>query len=199
VAVQLKAEQDEARRLRGRVRELGRVNERLQASLRVAELEARRASEKLAVTERALPFPPIAGPAPAEALAGTVTFAPGSKSLTGADRERIARVARELASKGYVEIYVDGHSDPTPIDRTQGAVRSNMELSAVRALAVYHALVGEPGVRPDRVSVRAFGEHRPGTAPPGGLRRVEIRYRPAPPSAPKESRGTSREPPAEAP
>ena len=55
----------------------------------------------------------------------------------------------------------------------------NNLLVSMRALAVYHEFVSRRGIDPARVSVAAYGEHRPVPGTPESLRRVEVRLLPA--------------------
>ena len=80
-------------------------------------------------------------------------------TLSDGDRVRLAEIAAKLATMPDGEIVVAGHSDATPIGKTR--YESNMHLSIVRALAVYHALVELKAVGGERISVAAYGEHRP--------------------------------------
>lgn len=121
-------------------------------------------------------------------LAGTISFAPGSQKLTDKDIENLQGIARRIAARGYTAILVDGHSDPTPLS-AKSPFRSNMHLSTVRALAVYHALVGMEGVSPERVRVVSWAEFRPRPGREESERRVEVRYVPRRPDA-RRSRPT---------
>ena len=193
---QLELEQGKAIEREKRARELEVLAENLRRRLEVAELERAEARERLRATSRALalkppgaasprPRTPAARPAPPEgSLVATIRFAAGNASVSEKGRNEIARIARMLAGKDRVEILVCGHSDPTPIERSQERYLSNMHLSAARALAVYHEFVARPGVDAARVAVVAWGQHRPLAGGPNQLRRVEIRVRPAARSSP---------------
>ena len=85
---------------------------------------------------------------------------------------------RKIAGLGYAAILVDGHSDATPVS-AKSPFQSNMHLSTVRALAVYHALVGMEGVDASRVRVVGWAEFRPRAGREKSERRVEVRYVPA--------------------
>ncbi len=111
-------------------------------------------------------------------LVGTVRFAAGAEAVSDEAKALIARfslaVAKALAGDESVEVLVEGPSDAAPIRRTGSRFRSNMHLSAVRALSVYHALVAQEGVDASRVIVVGRGEFMPAETP-AALRRVEIR------------------------
>ncbi|QAA34467.1 flagellar motor protein MotB [Clostridium manihotivorum] len=57
------------------------------------------------------------------------------------------------------EIKVVGHTDNVPI--TTSKFRSNWDLSAMRAINVMNFMVGSGGVNTDKISIQAYGEHRP--------------------------------------
>jgi flagellar motor protein MotB len=173
---QLEIEQRHAREFKHRERQLEVLTENLQKRLRLCSLERDEAREKLAAAEKTLP---IDGPRSARApvFVGQILFDAGRVSLTEEDQRALRAMVEELAKMHGGEIVVAGHSDPTPIGRTE--YQSNMHLSAVRALAVYHALVRMPGIQQTKVSVAAYGEFRPRPGRPKDLRRVEVLFVPA--------------------
>lgn len=187
---QLELEQGKAIEREKRARELEVLAENLRRRLEVAELERGEARERLRAASRALALKPpgaasrrpptsTARAAPSEgSLVATIRFAAGSASVSATGQKEIARIARALAGKSRIDILVCGHSDPTPIERSQERYLSNMHLSAARALAVYHEFVARPGIDAARVAVVAWGQHRPLSGGPDRLRRVEIRMRP---------------------
>lgn len=84
-------------------------------------------------------------------------FASGSADLAP-DAEAILRtLAGVLATHGY-PLVVEGHTDNVPIRTPQ--FPSNWELSASRAGQVIRMFT-DAGVAPSRLSMRAFGEHKP--------------------------------------
>jgi len=182
VREQLEIEQQRSREDGKRRRELELLVETLGKRLRLAELERDQARSKLAARESARSGGSDTGRE--WRLVGSIYFDAGRDSLTDTDRAKIAAIAREIAQNGAAEISVEGHSDPSPLGRSQGQYLSNMHLSAARALAVYHVLVAQPGIAPEKVSVRAYGEFRPPAGQtdggPNALRRVEIRCSPPP-------------------
>jgi flagellar motor protein MotB len=217
---QLAVEQARVREQEERMHELGLAVRKQRNLIRVTTLERDEAREKLALAEAALPVvvgearPSSAplelrsalssaasakedGGAEAESvLAGTVSFTSGSLKLADGDLARLGAIVRQITARGYAVILVEGHSDPTPLS-AGSAFQSNMHLSTVRALAVYHAIIEMPGVEPARVRVVGHGEfgsgpRRPdsvvdpaGTRPERPGRRVEVRYVPAASSAPR--------------
>lgn len=191
---QLRVEQRKAIECERRVRELGLLVGRLRKKTTVAELERAEALARLAAAEKLLVLKPPPDRAPRAAttptpdpadgvLAGTIRFAAGGDRLSEADVTRITEIAALLAERKGVQVRVEGHSDPAPIGRTQGQYRSNMHLSTLRALAVYHELVRHEGVDPSRIAIVGCGEFRPVPGDPELLRRVEIRLLPGRPAA----------------
>lgn len=181
---QLVEEQRARLRDRRRVNELESVVEHLKQKSKVLELERDLGRRKLS-TLKVLPTVTVARPS-GLLPAGEVLFASGSSDISEADKKKIASLARKMVKAGYREIRVEGHADPRPIDRTQDRFRSNMHLSAMRGLAVYHELVKVSGIDPKRVSVGAFGEHRSRKGDEKLLRRAEILYLPGPARGPKK-------------
>ena len=186
---QLRVEQRKALDRERRLRELELLAGRLRKKVTLAELERSEARSRLASAEKLLVLKPPDGARPQAtgsrpgsdggALAATIRFTAGGDRLSDAARERIAEIAGLLAERKGVRVLLEGHSDPAPIDRTQGRYLSNMHLSTLRALAVYHELLSHEGVDPSRVAVVGYGEHRPVPGDPKSLRRVEVRLLPA--------------------
>jgi flagellar motor protein MotB len=180
---QLEIEQRHTADAARRDRQLQVLVDNLQKRLRLCELTRDEALAKLEAARKALPLTGAAAGASSPGSAngphvtvGTLLFDAGHQGLSEDNLREVARIAAQLAKTPGGQIVVSGHSDPTPIGRTQ--FTSNMHLSAVRALAVYHALVREPGILPSRVSVAAYGEFRPKEGDPAQLRRVEVLYFP---------------------
>lgn len=109
-----------------------------------------------------------------------VTFSSGSidlKSGAGAVLDRVAAVLK----RRYPDrrIYVEGHTDSDPINKTKGRFRSNRHLSAERADVVAGYLVEKCNMPADQVIVVGFGPHDPklsgsSDAAKAKNRRVEI-------------------------
>jgi chemotaxis protein MotB len=109
-----------------------------------------------------------------------VTFASGSIDLKAGAGAVLQRVAGVLKRR-YPDrrIYVEGHTDTDPIQKTKERYRSNRHLSAERADVVAAYLVEKCGLPPDHVVVVGFGPHDPkatgsGDAAKAKNRRVEI-------------------------
>lgn len=109
-----------------------------------------------------------------------VTFASGSIDLkpgAGAVLDRVATVLKRRFPDR--RIYVEGHTDSDPINKTKGKFRSNRHLSAERADVVAAYLVDKCGLVADHVVVVGFGPYDPklsgsGDAAKAKNRRVEI-------------------------
>jgi flagellar motor protein MotB len=93
-------------------------------------------------------------------MAGAQVFQSGSARLRAGAPEMIATVAGELA-KLYPQqiIGVEGHTDSDPI--VGGQWRSNHQLSAARAMAVYDLLATRTALRPKQLSVAGHGSNYP--------------------------------------
>lgn len=111
-------------------------------------------------------------------FASDLTFALGSVELNPAAQEAIRALA-DIMDEGdglAFEIRVVGHTDNVPL-RSGSIYRSNVQLSAQRAISVRNALVRD-GVSPERIMVGGYGEFRPiaenGKRGSAANRRVEI-------------------------
>ena len=117
-------------------------------------------------------------------FASDVTFAMGSVELSP---EALAAVGTlsDILDDGdglAFEIQVIGYTDNVRL-RSGSIYRSNVQLSAQRAISVRDAMVKD-GVSPERVMIGGFGEFRPlvenGRRGAAANRRVEIRLLPMP-------------------
>jgi flagellar motor protein MotB len=107
-------------------------------------------------------------------VTGEVLFASGRADLSDSGKRTLLELSKQLDAG---RIRVEGHTDDQQISQSQW--RSNLHLSAERALAVAEFLTKQAGLPADRVSVAGYGEHR--SAVPGSdeaarkkNRRVEI-------------------------
>jgi chemotaxis protein MotB len=132
-------------------------------------------------------------------LVDKVLFAVGDDQLTDKGKAALDKVAKALAELPDKQIWVQGHTDDTPIlippapkpdpkdaKKKKGAkpepppapmVRfaSNWELSAARALQVVHYLQDHGKIEPTRLAALAFSEYRPVSRTNRALnRRIEI-------------------------
>jgi chemotaxis protein MotB len=93
-------------------------------------------------------------------LTGSALFAPGAVEVRADAMPRlqgiVSRVA-ELAVEGYT-VEVQGHTDDVPTKTA--SVRSNWDLSALRAASVAHVLI-QAGVPEKRVKVVGYGASSP--------------------------------------
>ncbi len=113
-------------------------------------------------------------------IESTVTFGSGSVELkpgAGAVLKRVAEVLkRDFAGR---RIYVEGHTDNDPINKTKNRFRSNRHLSAERADVVADYLVRHGGIDPGQIVVVGWGQYDPREAAASDTakaknRRVEI-------------------------
>jgi chemotaxis protein MotB len=132
-------------------------------------------------------------------LVDKVLFALGDDQLTDKGKAVLAKVGRALADLPDKQIWVQGHTDDTPIiapppppppkgaKAVKGAkaakpepppgprFASNWELSAARALQVVHYLQDTAKIDPSRLAALAFGQYRPVSKVNKALnRRIEI-------------------------
>lgn len=90
--------------------------------------------------------------------ADPLLFRSGESRLQPRGRAVLRRLAG-VAGRHGLALRVEGHTDDVPV--RGGRLRSNWQLSAVRATAVVEHLAAVEGVPPERLSAAAFGEHRP--------------------------------------
>jgi len=92
------------------------------------------------------------------ALSGDVFFAKGDVSLNAESLSKLEQVADLLRGVSQ-EIVVEGHTDTTPVERSD-RYASNLMLSAARAVSVAEALE-MLGVPKERLSAAGYGDSRP--------------------------------------
>ncbi len=128
-------------------------------------------------------------------LVDKVLFKLGDDQLTDRGKAVLAKVAKALGELEDKQIWVQGHTDDTPIyippkpkkpakkpakgkvepDEPGPKFASNWELSAARALTVVHYLQDTAKLDPTRLAALAFGEYRPVSKSNKALnRRIEI-------------------------
>jgi chemotaxis protein MotB len=96
-------------------------------------------------------------------LREAVLFSTGSSDLTDEGRAALQRVADALRG-GKSAVSIEGHTDDVPVGKEETLKkfpRGNVELSAMRAIAVWEHLVKNGKVEEERLSVVGFGPHRP--------------------------------------
>src|SRR5262245_37402311 len=92
-------------------------------------------------------------------VAGGVLFASGQNALSEQGKRTLSELSKQLEGRA---IRIDGHTDDTPIQRSQW--ESNLHLSVARSLAVANFLLKDAGLKADRISVAGYGEYRPAAA-----------------------------------
>jgi flagellar motor protein MotB len=91
----------------------------------------------------------------------TVTFDSGSTVLKDGSHKVLRSVAGVLKSRfSGNRIYVEGHTDSDPLNKTKDKYRDNVELSSERADAVRRYLI-QQGVPESSLVVVGFGQHDP--------------------------------------
>jgi flagellar motor protein MotB len=97
-------------------------------------------------------------------LVDKVLFKLNDADLTPRGQKVLDHIAAALVSMPDKQIFVQGHTDDTPITPAEGVTpkfATNWELSAARALTVVHYLQDVAGVDPKQLAAVAFGEYRP--------------------------------------
>lgn len=110
-------------------------------------------------------------------LVDKVLFQVGEAELTPRGKEVLARVGAALNDVPDKQIWVQGHTDDSPIRPAKGVTpkfATNWELSSARALTVVHYLQKEAKVNPRRLAAVAFGQYRPASRAKAKNRRIEI-------------------------
>jgi chemotaxis protein MotB len=127
-------------------------------------------------------------------LVDKVLFAVGDDQLTDKGKAVLAKVAKALKEIPDKQIWVQGHTDDSPIvappppkkdPKKKGAkaapeptgprFATNWELSAARALQVVHYLQDQAKIDPSKLAALAFGQYRPVSKSNKALnRRIEI-------------------------
>lgn len=87
-------------------------------------------------------------------LSQNLLFASGSAKLDKGGISALEKLAEVLKKNQDIAIMVEGHTD------TDGAARSNWELSTDRALSIVYQLT-DNGVAPERITAAGRGEHVP--------------------------------------
>lgn len=110
------------------------------------------------------------------AIDDSVTFDSGSVTLKDSSHKVVKRVAEALKRDyGDRRIYIEGHTDSDPIQRTKDKYKDNMDLSLKRAYAVRDYLVDQCGIPERRVVVVGYGQYDPkDAANKARNRRVEV-------------------------
>ncbi len=127
-----------------------------------------------------------------------IAFQPGHIDISPDLNPFLDKLAKTLQKPNILEIQIEGHTDDRP---TKGSeYPSNWELSAARAMSVFHALA-ERGVARTRMLAAGMGDQHPIPGHPELDRRVDItlKFRPVTSKAPKRGVIHQRQRPAIAP
>jgi len=106
-----------------------------------------------------------------------IAFRPGKVELSPNTMPFINKLAESFKRPEVIEIQIEGHTDDKPMRGS--AYPSNWELSAARAMSVFHALY-ERGVANTRMIAAGMGDRHPVAGHPEFDRRVDIilKFRP---------------------
>jgi len=105
----------------------------------------------------------------------SVTFDSGSAALKDSSHRILQKIATVLKREfSGNRVYIEGHTDTDPIDKSKDKFRSNRHLSMERADAVARYLIGQ-GVPESQIVVVGYGQFDPKDARTKARnRRVEI-------------------------
>lgn len=117
-----------------------------------------------------------------------IAFAPGQVALSPDILKLLDRLAVSFQRPEIIEVQIEGHTDDKPTNGSQYA--SNWELSAARAMSVFHALE-QRGVPVGRMIAAGMGDKQPVPGHPELSRRVDItlKFRPVTDDVKDTSRG----------
>lgn len=87
-----------------------------------------------------------------------ILFKGGDATVTNEVSELLIQIAKMLVSLDN-HIKIVGHTDNLPINN--GKYRSNWDLSAMRAINVMNYMVEKGGLKPEKLSIMAYGEYMP--------------------------------------
>jgi len=106
-----------------------------------------------------------------------IAFQPGKTELSPQTMPFLDKLAESFKRPEIIEIKIEGHTDDKPM--RGGGYHSNWELSASRAMSVFHALY-ERGVPSTRMIASGMGDKHPLEDHPELDRRVDIilKFRP---------------------
>lgn len=113
-------------------------------------------------------------------LVDEVLFRFGEADLTEQGMTVLLKVGQALQDFPDRQVWIQGHTDNTPISKDNERFTSNWDLSTARAVTVVHYLQDQVGVDPKRLAAVGFGEFRPvSKSKPKLNRRIEIVLAPA--------------------
>ena len=92
-------------------------------------------------------------------LADNMLYKSGSYEINERASETLSKIAKIIMDYKDYEVLIEGNTDNVPISRTN--IRSNWDLSCLRASSVVQALQNTYGVDPKRLSAAGRGEYNP--------------------------------------
>lgn len=92
---------------------------------------------------------------------GEILFDSGSARIKQVGEENLSKIAKLFLSKDYLhsKVSIEGHTDNEPIKYS--GYKSNWELSLARACAVVHFFIKKSKIKPHRLKVVGYSEHKP--------------------------------------
>lgn len=95
-------------------------------------------------------------------LASDVTFGSGSAELSDSGKKSLRGLSGLLKGKfAPYQVRVEGHTDSTPVKKTQHKFGDNFGLGSARSLSVVRFMEGELGIEPTRLMSASRGQHDP--------------------------------------
>lgn len=144
---------------------------------RAKRMDTLRGGDKVQAPVGDYPRVRIVRPGSRTAIGTVVFFGPFDVDLPASEKEKLKRIAPEMAGKPQI-IEVRGHTMPRPPDPRSG-FRDNWELAWARCRAVSKFLTEELGIDSHRIRMSAAGPNEPLTIEPDPKRlrenaRVEV-------------------------
>lgn len=93
------------------------------------------------------------------AVVDSIFFKPGSADLNVSSLRLLKEVA-QFCKETKADLRVEGHTDNQPIEN-KNSVRSNWQLSALRATNVVEFFIREVGIDPRKISATGYADSRP--------------------------------------
>lgn len=93
-------------------------------------------------------------------IVDAVFFESGQTAILPQVRPLLSEVA-QFCRQTRADVRIEGHTDNQPIEKGAGLVRSNWQLSALRATEVAEFFISDAGVDPRKISATAYGATRP--------------------------------------
>lgn len=95
-------------------------------------------------------------------LASDVTFGAGSAEISDVGKKSLRGLSGLLKGQfAPYQVRVEGHTDSTPLKRTQPKYSDNFGLGSARSLAVVRFMESELAIEPTRLMSASRGEHEP--------------------------------------